>query len=302
MRFFLYFLPISLLLHLFFFVVVINTHNNPKNIRKNIEISIVSIEEIKKEKSIEKIIDKDFKEMQVVEQSDTALNDERPENTKLLSKHNQKVVKQTKAIAHGDFQNVKNINTQNENIKKANPLPKISDLKLNPIWKKNEEVVSNNDSYKFSKIPQNNNHLLDNLENSKTQSEQAKTNDYLEDVEPGLETLLNTQEFVYYSYYSRIKTQLRQFWEPKIKEKMRELFRKGRRIAFVENKITKVVITLDKEGTLIRVQVLNKSGVEDLDDVAIEAFKSAAPFPNPPKGIVDKDGTIKIKWSFVLEA
>jgi protein TonB len=52
----------------------------------------------------------------------------------------------------------------------------------------------------------------------------------------------------------------------------------------------------------MRVQVVGESGVKDLDDAAVEAFRAAEPFPNPPKGIVDADGTIKINWDFILEA
>jgi TonB family protein len=63
-----------------------------------------------------------------------------------------------------------------------------------------------------------------------------------------------------------------------------------------------VIIHLNDQGVLIRVQVVGQSGVSDLDDAAVEAFKAAAPFPNPPKGIVDGDGTIKIRWDFVLES
>ena len=42
--------------------------------------------------------------------------------------------------------------------------------------------------------------------------------------------------------------------------------------------------------------------VKKVITAAIEAFKEAAPFPNPPAGIVESDGTIKIRWDFVLEA
>ena len=48
--------------------------------------------------------------------------------------------------------------------------------------------------------------------------------------------------------------------------------------------------------------MLTQSGVIDLDSAAVEAFREAAPFPNPPKGMVEGDGTIKIRWDFVLEA
>ena len=38
-----------------------------------------------------------------------------------------------------------------------------------------------------------------------------QTIDYIKDLEPGLETLLTTREFVYYTYYARIRGQLNQF-------------------------------------------------------------------------------------------
>ncbi|HPI41531.1 MAG TPA: TonB family protein [Pseudobdellovibrionaceae bacterium] len=52
---------------------------------------------------------------------------------------------------------------------------------------------------------------------------------------------------------------------------------------------------------MVKVQVIGDSGIQDLDDAAIEAFKAAAPFPNPPKGVVENDGTVQIRWDFVLE-
>jgi protein TonB len=46
---------------------------------------------------------------------------------------------------------------------------------------------------------------------------------------------------------------------------------------------------------------MSESGITDLDEVAVEAFRLAAPFPHPPKGMVDGDGTIKIRWDFIVE-
>ena len=114
--------------------------------------------------------------------------------------------------------------------------------------------------------------------------------------------MLSTREFVYFSYYNRIKDKLRQYWEPKIKEKVTRIFRQGRTIASDADKITKVIIVLDGKGILQKVQVVGESGVSDLDDAAVEAFRAAAPFPNPPKGIVEQDGLIRIRWDFILEA
>lgn len=130
----------------------------------------------------------------------------------------------------------------------------------------------------------------------------STTDDHLKDVDIGSQTVLSTKEFVYFSYYNRIKDKLRQFWEPKIKEKISHILRQGRHIASNSEHTTRIVIVLDRKGSLQHVQVMSGSGVEDLDDAALEAFRAAAPFPNPPKGIIDPDGTVKINWDFVIEA
>ena len=132
--------------------------------------------------------------------------------------------------------------------------------------------------------------------------QESQTDDHLKELQNGPQTLLSSREFIYYSYYARIKERLRIFWEPKIKEKVTRLFMAGRHIASNEEKITRLVITLNANGVLVKVQVMGSAGLQDLDDAAVEAFQQAAPFPNPPKGIVDPDGTIKIRWDFILEA
>jgi protein TonB len=133
-------------------------------------------------------------------------------------------------------------------------------------------------------------------------TEESTTNDNLKNAENDLITRLNTKEYKYYGYYSRIKTQLNQWWVPKVQQKFTNMLRQGRSIASDENKVTKLVIVLNDAGNLVRVQVLGESGVRDLDDAAIEAFRQAAPFPNPPKGMIDSDGTVKIRWDCVVES
>lgn len=131
----------------------------------------------------------------------------------------------------------------------------------------------------------------------------STSTDKLEQVEMSLKTQLNTREYKYYGYYQRIKNQLNQFWQPEVKQKVSRLMTQGRTIASdSNNKVTKLIIVLNDAGTLVKVQVIGESGVRDLDEAAIEAFRQAAPFPNPPKGMVETDGTIKIRWDFVVES
>ena len=116
-----------------------------------------------------------------------------------------------------------------------------------------------------------------------------------------MKTLLSKREFVYYSYYARIKEAIRQHWEPDVREKVKIIYRQGRSIASAKDRVTQVLVVLNGKGELMRVEVLGQSGVDQLDNAAVEAFRAASPFPNPPKGMIESDGTVKIRWDFVLE-
>jgi TonB family protein len=289
----------SLLLH-FSSAIVVYFKPTPRLTSNTIEITVAEPE---KKRTFKNENMKDNAK-QIVEQSDRRINDEKDVNAKYLSRFDQKVVQETKAVQNGKFQNdakqgpaPKNSTTKSEQahlneknapktiathskaptMQDAEGLPTLAALKPQFHWDKPEVGLPNPGPV-------------------------SQTDDHLKDVETGPQTLLSSREFVYYSYYSRIKDRLRIFWEPKIKEKVTRIFMSGRHIASNEDKITRLVITLDEMGKLIRVQVLGESGLKDLDDAAIEAFQQAAPFPNPPTGIVDKDRTIKIRWDFILEA
>ncbi len=222
---------------------------------------------------------------QIVDQSDVAINDDIPDEAKFLSAHNQKVIKETKAQNHGQFKNEVGGAPQQDTKIVEEKKPREDEGESHPKKKLLAKLTPN---YNWQKVEENN-------------SGPATTDDYLKEINNGAQTLLSTREFVYFSYYRRIKNQLSQYWEPKIKIKVQKLMRQGRQIANTGDKVTRVVITLDKNGILTRVQIVSQSGLSDLDDAAVEAFRAAAPFPHPPKGIVDNHGQIKITWDFVLE-
>lgn len=257
---------------------------------------------------------------QIVEQDDKAINDETPEDTKFLSKHNQKIVKETQSAQHGRFKNTNESLGDKKASEKKQAKTEVRkqgvESDQNQIadeTEKSKEVLTADNGVPAKGQKPKLKDLLPSFKPAPPPSDSeadtqsggsgpSATDDSLKNVATGMQTLLSTREFVYYSYYNRIKDKLRQYWEPKIKEKMERIVRQGRTIASNTDRITKIVITLDKVGTLVRVQVIGPSGVTDLDEAAIEAFRAAAPFPNPPKGIVESDGTIKIRWDFILEA
>ena len=259
---------------------------------------------------------------QIVDQDEHAINDEKDKDAKFLSRHNQKVIQQTQAQAHGKFKNTdgssgekkpeRKVGKVIEKVGKESDKDQLVEQKADPK-EVEKKFLTSNDGLSPSRVKPKMKDLVPSFKLGPPPVESpsiaegggngpSASDDHLKDVKTGMQTLLSTREFVYYSYYNRIKDKLRQYWEPKIKEKMERIVRQGRQIASSTDRITRIVIVLDDSGTLVRVQIVGPSGVNDLDDAAVEAFRAAAPFPNPPKGIVDPDGTIKIRWDFILEA
>jgi TonB family protein len=247
---------------------------------------------------------------QVVDQDENPVNDETPEKAKFLSSRNQVVQKQTVAQNLGEFRNRREKGSQGD----AGGAPKIALENLKPkmdftamMDKKRIEELEIEKTLDQNAIQMANQKYQQKKDIAANKpgapgAESSQTSDYLKDLDKGMETLLSTREFVYYSFYARIRRQLNQHWGGKVREKVTKIIKEGRSIASTDDKVTRLMITLNRQGQLVKVQVLNDSGIRDLDDAAIEAFQEAAPFPNPPDGIVEADGTIKIRWDFILEA
>ena len=259
---------------------------------------------------------------QIVQQEDQ-LNDEIDEKTRFLSKHNQKVVSQTQAALNGQYKNTDDSSGEKKAQKKlgkteeTTPAEKIETAQAEKPPEKVEEpekqLLTSDEGPAFNGKKPTIKDLMPSFRPSAPQVNAQElgsgggegpsaTDDHLKDVKTGMQTLLSTREFLYYSYYNRIRSKLGQYWQPKIREKMERIVKQGRSIASEGDKITRIIIVLDGKGILQKVQILGSAGVSDLDEAAVEAFRAAAPFPNPPKGMVDVDGTIKIRWDFILEA
>jgi protein TonB len=289
------FIILSLLVHAFILVTfTLSKSPPPPPMPVKVEVEYLSPEPSPEAVDVVKADSK--RQKQIVEQQQR-INDEKDLKAHFLSEYDQKVLKETVAERSGKFKNTAKGGAPDEGTKDGEKKEKPEDEKTVKRTREKGELPDLKDlSPKFALIPGPKAMVTD--ENG----DPSQTDDYLKDVQSGLQTLLSTREFVYYSYYNRIKESLRQHWEPNVREKVKIIYRKGRNIASAKDRITQVLVVLDKSGELIRVEVITHSGVEALDAAAIEAFKDAAPFPNPPQGMVEKDGTIKIRWDFVLEA
>ena len=122
--------------------------------------------------------------------------------------------------------------------------------------------------------------------------------DKLEGVEEGEGTYLNTREWKYASYFNRIKQAVATQWDPNGALVKRDPT--GQRYAY-KDRLTVLTVTLDDKGALKDVHVQRSSGVDFLDSTAMDAFRKAQPFVNPPGGLADQRGEIAFVFGFYLE-
>ena len=111
------------------------------------------------------------------------------------------------------------------------------------------------------------------------------SNDLL-DEERGDMLNLNTKEFLYAGYLNRIRRLVNFYWQQNL-----DNMPGGVRLA-KPRYTTEVHSILNADGALEFIEVVAQSGSDPLDDAVVRAFRLAGPFPNPPEGLVEKDGRV----------
>jgi TonB family protein len=123
------------------------------------------------------------------------------------------------------------------------------------------------------------------------------TQDALKDIDDGDETALNSKRWRFSAFFNRLKKQVADHWHPEEAYRRRD---PTGQVYGSKNRLTILRVQLKPDGTLANVALEQPSGVEFLDDEAIEAFKQAQPFPNPPRQLLDS-GTINFRFGFLFE-
>lgn len=125
------------------------------------------------------------------------------------------------------------------------------------------------------------------------------TQDALKDVDDGEETALNSKKWRFASFFNRVKKQVQEHWHPDIVYRQRD---PNGSIYGHSSRLTIVRVQLKPNGGLANVELEQPCGLEFLDNEALQAFRAAQPFPNPPRQLVDaSDGTIKFQFGFLFE-
>jgi protein TonB len=97
---------------------------------------------------------------------------------------------------------------------------------------------------------------------------------------------LNTKENLYAGYLNRIRRLVNYYWQQNL-DNLSSSARLGR-----PRYSTTVEVVLNADGALELIEVTEESGVGELDDCVVRAFRAAGPFDNPPEGLIEKDGRV----------
>jgi TonB family protein len=119
------------------------------------------------------------------------------------------------------------------------------------------------------------------------------------DIDEDDETSVDSKRWKFASFFNRVRNGISQHWHPEVVHAANDP--DGRRYG-TKTRRTRLIISLNKDGSLSRVRLDASSDVDYLDEEAIHAVRTAAPFANPPPGLVDPTtGLIEFSFGFIFE-
>jgi TonB family protein len=203
---------------------------------------------------------------------------------RFLSEQKQRVKQETQAAKNGMTENRSNLSTTK----------KLDEKKEQKKITRQEESPDK-DGYRnvdISKELQE----LNRLDDGASTVGQALPND----VRIGSFTALNTDRYLFYTFYARIEEAIRFRWESRVEQAIRNLG-PAAMVNFGNKDWTTVVeFLLDSDGNVKKALIMKESGVVTFDASAVGAFQEAAVFPNPPQEMIQEDGFIHLKFAFTV--
>ncbi len=114
-------------------------------------------------------------------------------------------------------------------------------------------------------------------------------------VEMGVKTLLNTDEYRFYTYVSRIKENIYPIWK-------KNLDFYGRQVSAIEGHyVVRGTMVMNTSGDFQRIEDWQPCGVGGFDRAVTEAFENLPRIPNPPSDMINDDQLVRLKFSFRIE-
>jgi len=124
--------------------------------------------------------------------------------------------------------------------------------------------------------------------------------DLPQDIHIGEITAVDTDHYLFYSYFARAQELLWNEWAPMVESivfRPPPSLKASNQMRFT----TLLEAWFLPSGQLHSVHLLKPSGVPELDYAASSAFKRVGMIPNPPREKIDPDGLIRFKWGLTVE-
>jgi hypothetical protein len=116
------------------------------------------------------------------------------------------------------------------------------------------------------------------------------------DIKSGSAVNLNTDAYMYASFYNRVTDLFYIRWSQKLNSIWDRLSDDTKKSLAGQNWSTEVDVFLDASGTYVKTIIMKKAGFTPFDTAAIFGFQDARFFPNPPKDKIEKDGYIHLRY------
>lgn len=204
--------------------------------------------------------------------------EERPEKAKLLGMYDSSVTQETVATDRGEGERKNQADSQ---AKKA---------KTEPTKKANlyafDKKIFAQDGLPASEINSNS--------SSQAAVESRGVQDYFPDYKRGANTYLNVMRFPDVEYFVRMKRIFRTTWNPipSIRDHLLNNQLTSGKVEVV------MAVSVDKNGNLAELFVLKPSGIPSYDNEALRTVRASSPFAQPPSKFLEKDGMLRMSWTF----
>jgi TonB family protein len=131
-----------------------------------------------------------------------------------------------------------------------------------------------------------------------TRVSDSSISEYIPEVKTGGFSALNSDQFIHYTFYARINEQIRNRWTANIAQFLNSSAQSEVNRLAQKPQISQIEIVLNPSGHFLKAIIHQKSENPQLDQSAINAFRLASPFLNPPSEMIESDGNIHLHYGF----
>lgn len=123
------------------------------------------------------------------------------------------------------------------------------------------------------------------------------TSDHLPDVKEGEQTELNAWQWRHAPFFNRVKARIGQIWSPQAQIAR---FDPNGVLLGQKDRVTVLLVTIDRKGFLRDLKITDQSGVNYLDEEAERTFREASPFLFPPQELFSNKDEFSFTFAFHL--